>query len=141
MTHDETVVVIIDCVESREFKRVGFWNKVEKGESKGKAQAIGKERYLVFEGSPALDAKSRRGYELPERILFNWDDYDRELKADAVLRVGQRPRGLSARRRQAARRHQDQHAPQYAAPRTSICAPHPAPPLAPLAGLMHISFQ
>jgi hypothetical protein len=54
------------------------------GEKKAKASAIGDERWLVFEGGPGRDAKSRVGYEMPERILLSWDDYERALKLDRV---------------------------------------------------------
>ncbi len=50
----------------------------------GKAVAIGNERWLTFEGGPALDAKSRVGYEMPERILLSWDEYERWLTADRL---------------------------------------------------------
>lgn len=52
------------------------------GERAAKASPVGSERWLVFEGGPAVDAKGRVGYEMPERILLSWDEYERELGAD-----------------------------------------------------------
>lgn len=49
---------------------------------KAKAQAIGSERWLVFEGGPGRDAKSRAGYEMPERVLLSWQDYEDALGSD-----------------------------------------------------------
>ena len=49
---------------------------------KVKASAIGSERWLVFEGGPGRDAKSRAGYEMPERVLLSWEDYDAALVSD-----------------------------------------------------------
>ncbi|MFA5898007.1 MAG: ATP-binding protein [Hyphomicrobium sp.] len=46
---------------------------------KAKASAIGSERWLTFEGGPARDAKSRAGYEMPEKILLSWDEYAAHL--------------------------------------------------------------
>lgn len=46
-------------------------------ENKGKGIAVQKNdtRWLVFEGGPGRDAGSRAGYEMPDRIKLNWDDY------------------------------------------------------------------
>lgn len=52
------------------------------GEKQAKATAIGSDRWIVFEGGPGLDAKSRAGYEMPDKILLGWDDYETSLKAD-----------------------------------------------------------
>jgi len=52
------------------------------GENKAKAKAVGSERWIVFEGGPGLDAKSRAGYEMPERILLSWEEYEKSLSAD-----------------------------------------------------------
>ena len=49
---------------------------------KAKAQAIGSERWLVFEGGPGRDAKSRAGYEMPEKVLLSWEDYAGALESD-----------------------------------------------------------
>jgi hypothetical protein len=49
---------------------------------KAKAQAIGSERWLVFEGGPGRDAKSRAGYEMPEKVLLSWEDYEAALGSD-----------------------------------------------------------
>jgi len=49
---------------------------------KFKAQAIGSERWLVFEGGPGRDAKSRAGFEMPEKVLLSWDDYAAALGSD-----------------------------------------------------------
>lgn len=56
----------------------------KEGEKFAKASAIGNERYIVFEGGPGLDAKSRAGYEMPERILLSWEEYEAQLGADPV---------------------------------------------------------
>jgi hypothetical protein len=58
---------------------------VREGEAKAKATAIGSERWIQFEGGPGLDAGGRVGYELPERILLSWDDYEAALKTDHVV--------------------------------------------------------
>ena len=54
------------------------------GESKAKASAIGTERWIVFEGGPGRDAKSRAGYEMPDKIPLSWDDYEQAMAADRV---------------------------------------------------------
>lgn len=54
------------------------------GETKAKANAISAERWIMFEGSPGLDAGVRAGYEMPERILLDWEEYERQLKTDHV---------------------------------------------------------
>lgn len=61
-----------------------FRASTREGERHAKAHAIGSERWLVFEGGPALDAKARVGYEMPERILLSWEEYERMLGADRV---------------------------------------------------------
>jgi hypothetical protein len=35
----------------------------------------GNERWLFLEGGPARDAKSRAGYEMPEKISFSFESY------------------------------------------------------------------
>ncbi len=57
---------------------------IEKEEKVGKARAIGSERWIIFEGGPGLDAKSRTGYEMPERILLSWDEYAAVSSEDRV---------------------------------------------------------
>lgn len=57
---------------------------VREGERKAKADAVGAERWLVFEGGPGRDAKARVGYEMPERILLSWDEYQSHLNADPM---------------------------------------------------------
>lgn len=49
-----------------------------------KAKAIGKERWIVFEGSPGRDAKARAGFEVPSKILLGWDSFQEALGADPV---------------------------------------------------------
>ena len=46
------------------------------GERRAKAYAVGTERWLIFEGGPGRDAKARAGYDMPERILLDWDEYE-----------------------------------------------------------------
>lgn len=52
------------------------------GEHRAKASAVGSERWLVWEGGPGVDAKSRVGYELPERCLLDWDEYQAASQSD-----------------------------------------------------------
>lgn len=54
------------------------------GEHKAKASAVGSERWLVWEGGPGVDAKSRVGYEMPEKCLLDWDDYEATMRMDRV---------------------------------------------------------
>ena len=42
---------------------------------KAKARARNDDRWLVFDGGPGLDAKARRGYEVPGRLPLVWDAY------------------------------------------------------------------
>jgi hypothetical protein len=65
----------------------------QKGKS-GKATAIGSERWIVFEGGPGRDAKSRVGYEMPERILLSWEEYAAHLSADRVGALVDQAMGL-----------------------------------------------
>lgn len=58
---------------------------VRDGEVKAKAAAIGSERWIQFEGGPGLDAGGRVGYEMPERILLSWDEYQAALHVDHVV--------------------------------------------------------
>jgi hypothetical protein len=76
--------VFAQRVDQIGFAMRDFRASVGEGQKLAKVRAIGSERYLVFEGGPAIDAKSRAGYEMPERILLSWDDYDRELNADRL---------------------------------------------------------
>lgn len=52
-----------------------------------KAKAIAtpktKDRQLIFDGGPARDAKSRVGYEMPDKIPLNWNIYIKHLKKEA----------------------------------------------------------
>jgi hypothetical protein len=52
------------------------------GEIKPKANETTKERYLIFEGGPGLDAKGRAGYDMPDRILLSWEEYESALRRD-----------------------------------------------------------
>ena len=42
---------------------------------KGVAKERTQTRWLVFDGGPGRDAKSRAGYEMPERIELKWSEY------------------------------------------------------------------
>ena len=42
---------------------------------KGKVRAKNSDRWIVFDGGPGLDAKARRGYEVPSKIPLVWDEY------------------------------------------------------------------
>jgi len=54
------------------------------GERKAKARMINSERWLVFDGGPAIDAKCRAGYDMPAKILFGWDEYAARLAENSV---------------------------------------------------------
>lgn len=58
--------------------------KEGKEDKAARVSAIGSERWIIFEGGPARDAKSRAGYEMPEKILLSWDEYEKALRADRV---------------------------------------------------------
>ena len=45
----------------------------------GKAKELGKDRWLHFRGSPGRDAGCRVGYEMPEKIKLNWDEYQSHM--------------------------------------------------------------
>jgi len=45
----------------------------------GKAKEIGDDRYIHFLGSPGRDAGCRVGYEMPDRIKLNWDEYQEHM--------------------------------------------------------------
>ena len=47
---------------------------VKKGERVAKPKGDN-QRWIYFEGSPARDAKSRAGYEMPDKIGLSFDDY------------------------------------------------------------------
>lgn len=51
-------------------------------QNRAKARAIGKERYIHWEGDPARDAKARAGFELPPRTLLSYEDMARALNQD-----------------------------------------------------------
>jgi hypothetical protein len=61
-----------------------FRASVREGEIKAKAKETSKDRWLVFEGGPGIDAKGRAGYDMPDRILLNWDEYAKALNQDNV---------------------------------------------------------
>lgn len=61
-----------------------FRTAARDGEAKAKASAVGNERWLVFEGGPARDAKARAGYDMPDKILLSWEEYAQHLGADPV---------------------------------------------------------
>lgn len=71
----------------------------------GKAVMFSNERWLSFEGGPAGDFKARAGYEMPERILLDWDAYASELQKDhlgalveqALDLLGKAPEGARAK--------------------------------------------
>ncbi len=50
--------------------------------NRAKARAVGKERYIHWEGDPARDAKARAGFELPPRTLLSYEDMARALNQD-----------------------------------------------------------
>lgn len=70
---------------------------VRDGETKAKASAIGSERWIVFEGGPGRDAKSRAGYEMPEKILLSWDEYISASDADRIDALVEQAFNLSTR--------------------------------------------
>jgi hypothetical protein len=70
---------------------------IRDGEIKAKANAIGAERWIKFEGGPGLDAGGRVGYEMPEKILLSWDDYAAALKTDHVASLLDQVKDLLAR--------------------------------------------
>jgi len=45
-----------------------------------KAQEIGKDRWLHFRGSPGRDAGTRVGYEMPDKIKLDFDEYSKHMK-------------------------------------------------------------
>lgn len=67
------------------------------GEHRAKASAVGSERWLVWEGGPGVDAKSRVGYELPERCLLDWDEYQEAAKSDRSSEMIEQIRDLLAK--------------------------------------------
>ncbi len=67
---------------------------VREGEVRAKASAIGSSRWIQFEGSPALDAGGRIGYEMPERIELSWEAYRDALGADWVAALIEEVTGL-----------------------------------------------
>lgn len=56
-----------------------FVSVVKQGDLKGKAKLKNEKRWMIFEGSPARDAKSRAGFEMPSKIEFSWDEYCKSL--------------------------------------------------------------
>lgn len=54
------------------------------GERKPKARMISSERWMIFDGGPAVDAKCRAGYDMPAKILFGWDEYISRLEENSV---------------------------------------------------------
>jgi hypothetical protein len=59
-------------------------SKLSKGDAKAKAKQIGNSRWIMFEGGPGLDAKSRVGYEMPTKILLDWDEYILALNSNSM---------------------------------------------------------
>lgn len=49
---------------------------------KYKGRAVGKERYIYWEGDPGRDAKARAGFELPPRTLLSYEEMARALRSD-----------------------------------------------------------
>lgn len=45
----------------------------------GKAKELGKDRWIHFLGSPGRDAGCRVGYEMPDKIKLNWDEYQSHM--------------------------------------------------------------
>jgi hypothetical protein len=54
----------------------------EKRGGKFKARAIGSERYIFFEGEPGRDAKARAGFEIANRVLLSYEDFQAALDLD-----------------------------------------------------------
>ena len=52
------------------------------GERRAKVSMVSDARHLWFEGQPGIVAKNRIGYEMPARILLDWDTYEAELNRD-----------------------------------------------------------
>lgn len=46
----------------------------------GKAKGSGKDRYIYFRGSPGRDAGCRAGYEMPDKVKLNWDEYQKAME-------------------------------------------------------------
>lgn len=46
----------------------------------GKAKEVGKDRWIHFRGSPGRDAGCRAGYEMPEKIKLDFDEYAKHMK-------------------------------------------------------------
>lgn len=46
----------------------------------GKAHQLGKDRWIVFKGSPARDAGCRAGYEMPDKIKLAYSEYEKHMK-------------------------------------------------------------
>jgi hypothetical protein len=61
------------CTDVRVIQREG---------EKNKAQAVGSERWLVFEPEPGRLVKSRVGYEMPARIPFSYSNYVETMGVD-----------------------------------------------------------
>ena len=41
---------------------------------------MGKDRWIVFKGSPARDAGCRAGYEMPDKIKLAYSEYEKHMK-------------------------------------------------------------
>ena len=63
-------------------------------EQKFKAVAINNERWISFEGGPAVDAGGRIGYEMPDKILLSWEDYESAMKTDKTKELVSQAMGL-----------------------------------------------
>ena len=54
------------------------------GENRAKATMINTERWLVFDGGPACDAKCRAGYDMPAKIILSWEEYESKMKGNSI---------------------------------------------------------
>jgi len=49
------------------------------GENRAKATMVNSDRWLVFDGGPATDAKCRAGYDMPAKIILSFEEYQSKL--------------------------------------------------------------
>jgi len=54
------------------------------GENRAKATMLNADRWLVFDGGPACDAKCRAGYDMPAKIILSWEEYESKMKGNSV---------------------------------------------------------
>lgn len=66
-------------------------------ETKAKARAVDDARWIVFEGGPGRDCKSRVGFEMSTRVPLRWDDYFQALKADRIGPLVEQAADLAAK--------------------------------------------